>query len=50
MGLDAMTRRTRQAWAARGLVERALDVIGWRWLRRLSLWIDALVILEEDAA
>jgi len=37
----------RQAQAARAHVEYALDATGWRWSRRLSGWIDALVILEE---
>jgi len=37
----------RQARAARAQVEHALDTAGWRWSRRLSLWIDVLVILEE---
>jgi len=35
---------------ARADVEAALDAAGWLWSRRLSLWVDALVILEEDAA
>jgi hypothetical protein len=42
--------RTRQAQAARGQLELALDFAGWPWSRRLSLWIDCLVILEEGAA
>jgi hypothetical protein len=33
--------------AARGEIEAALDFVGWRWIRRLSLWLDALVVLEE---
>jgi hypothetical protein len=36
-----------QARAARGLIELALDACGWPWSRRLSLWLDALVIVEE---
>lgn len=42
----------RREWAreARGQIEAALDVSGWMWSRRLSLWIDALVILEEGEA
>ncbi len=36
-----------EARAARGQLELALDGAGWPWSRRLSLWIDALVILEE---
>ncbi len=36
-----------QARAALAEVEDALDLTGWRWSRRLSLWIDTLVVLEE---
>jgi len=39
-----------QARATRGAVEQALDGAGWPWSLRLSLWLDALVILEEGAA
>ncbi len=39
--------RRKAARAARGQLELALDVVGWRWSRPLSLWIDCLVILEE---
>jgi len=35
------------ARAARAELEAALDGAGWPWARRLSLWLDALVILEE---
>jgi hypothetical protein len=38
------------ARAARGAVEDALDGVGWRYSRRLSLWMDALLILEERPA
>ena len=38
-----------EARSARGLVEAGLDMAGWPWPRRLSLWIDMLVILEERA-
>lgn len=41
-----MTTRD-QARAARAIVESALDAAAWPWLRRLNLWIDALLILEE---
>lgn len=37
-----------QARAARAVVEAALASAGWPWSRRLSLWIDALVLLEEE--
>jgi hypothetical protein len=37
-----------QASAARGIVEIALDTCGWPWARRLSLWLDALLIIEEQ--
>jgi hypothetical protein len=38
-----------KARAARGAIESALgpDVRRWPWSRRLSLWLDALVVLEE---
>lgn len=37
------------ARAARGVVESALDASGWPpWSRRISLWLDALVKIEED--
>jgi hypothetical protein len=35
------------ARCARREVEAALDVGGWRWSHRLSLWVDALLVLEE---
>lgn len=44
-----MTHR-QAARAARRIVELALDAAGWPWSRRLSLWLDALVILDEDGA
>jgi hypothetical protein len=34
----------------RAVAELALDAAGWPWRRRLSLWIDALVIVEEHDA
>ena len=43
-----MNRRV-QARQARALVELALDHAGWRWSRSISLWLDALVLLEEAA-
>lgn len=42
--------RRRQAQAAREQLELALDFGGWPWSRRLSLWLDCLVILEESQA
>jgi hypothetical protein len=39
-----------EARAARAQIEAALDAIGWRWSRRLSRWLDVLVILEEGSA
>ena len=39
--------RPRQARAARREVEQALEANGWPWARRLSLWVDALVVIEE---
>jgi hypothetical protein len=37
------------ARAARGITETALDASGWPWSRRLSLWLDALLILSEGS-
>jgi hypothetical protein len=37
-----------EARAARGQTEHALDRAGWPWSLRLSRWIDALVVLEEQ--
>jgi hypothetical protein len=37
------------ARAGRALVELALDGAGWPWSRRLSRWLDALLIIEEAA-
>ena len=45
-GLRGSMRR--HAEAAREEVERALDHAGRPWLRRLSLWLDAHVLLEEE--
>jgi hypothetical protein len=36
-----------EARAARRQVEEALGGAGWPWSRRLSLWLDALLMLEE---
>lgn len=36
------------ARAARGEVEATLAANSWPWARRLSLWVDALVTIEED--
>jgi hypothetical protein len=38
------------ARAARSVIESALDLLGWLWSRQLSLWLDALVVLEEQDA
>jgi hypothetical protein len=35
------------ARAARRELEAALDAAGWPWSRRLSHWIDALVVIAE---
>jgi hypothetical protein len=40
-------RRSAEARAARRAIEDALDANGWRWSRRISFWLDALVILDE---
>jgi hypothetical protein len=42
--------RSVEARQARAVVELALDAAGWPWSRRLSLWLDWLLILEESAA
>lgn len=39
-----------QARAARGEIEAALEDRGWPWSWRLSVWLDALVVLEESGA
>jgi hypothetical protein len=33
---------------ARRVVESALDSAGWPFSRRISLWLDALLILSEE--
>ena len=35
--------------AARAELEAALDDNGWPWRRRLSLWLDALLVVEESS-
>ena len=35
--------------SARGVAEDALEHAGWPWSRPLSLWIDVLVAIEEQA-
>jgi hypothetical protein len=37
------------ARGSRGIAEAALDSAGWPWSRRISLWLDALVMIEERA-
>ncbi len=37
------------AQEARAIVEAALDAAGWPWSRRLSLWVDMLLVIEETA-
>jgi hypothetical protein len=44
-----MTRRQRQAQVARTVIEAAFDLIHWRWSRRLSFWLDRLLIVEEES-
>ena len=39
--------KRQQARAARPIIEAARAAAGWPWSRRLSLWIDVLVVLEE---
>jgi hypothetical protein len=40
----------RGARVARRQVELALAAGGWPWHRSLSLWLDALIVLEEGGA
>lgn len=40
----------RQAQAALAQLEVALDFASWPWSRRISLWLDALVLIEEGEA
>ena len=40
--------RRRQARDTRAVVEAALDMSGWKYSRALSLWIDAMLLLEES--
>jgi hypothetical protein len=44
-----ISSRRHQARAARHQLEDALEANGWIWSRGLSLWLDALLILEEAA-
>ncbi len=44
---DKRWAAVREAQAARRIVEAALDRAGWPWRRRLSLWVDALLVVEE---
>jgi len=37
-----------EARHARGQIEAAVDAAGWPWSRRLSFWIDLLLLIEED--
>lgn len=37
-----------EARHARADAEAALDRCGWKWSKRLSLWIDVLVIIEAS--
>ncbi len=47
--MTRVARAASQARDARAEIERALDAHGWPWSRRLSLWLDALVHLEENS-
>jgi hypothetical protein len=40
---------TAQARYARAITESALAAAGWPWSRRLSLWLDSLILIEERA-
>jgi hypothetical protein len=39
--------RRRHAHAARREIEDALELAGWPWSLRLSLWLDYLLMVEE---
>ena len=41
---------TDQARGARGVAESALEASGWPWSRKLSRWLDALMLVEERGA
>ena len=47
-GVMMLTRR-QAARAARREIEAALAANGWPWSRRISLWVDALLLLEESS-
>lgn len=36
-----------EAQLARADLEMALDSAGWPWSRRVSLWLDLLIVIEE---
>jgi hypothetical protein len=40
--------RQHEAREARAQIETGLDMAGWPWSRRLSLWIDTLVVIQES--
>ncbi len=45
--MTAIFERQALARAARGEIEATLDSAGWQWNRRLSFWLDALLLIEE---
>jgi hypothetical protein len=44
---QAHDRRAALARAARQEVEVALEAVGWPWRASLSMWLDALLVIEE---
>lgn len=37
-----------EARAVRAITESALERAGWPWSRRISLWLDVLLTIEES--
>lgn len=48
LGMIGLVEQETAARAARAQIEQALDALGWPWSWRLSLWVAALVIVEES--
>lgn len=48
--LDLVDVRPSDTQLARAEIEDAVAGAGWPWSRRLSRWIDALLVLEEGGA
>jgi hypothetical protein len=48
--IDRLGHDRYHARSARGVVEDALDQMGWRWSIALSRWVDMLITIEECRA